>query len=248
MAVCDITLPILKPLKSPSQLGFTPGLFVKMANIMMTEKRAWALANDSILLVQFLDATAAFDRTLHPIILNNLYNGGVDDDQWRYFQLLHQNASSYIKWSGKISKEVINEDIGNKQGGYSSANEWKLYGNPMIADLELHGREEDLMAGSMTNTIAIADDVAPCATAVDPRDAIHRMQLLLNIVEDHGTQNHIEFGTDKYKLLICDRPGKLRKVEKLLQEEPSILTFYDKPVSLVEDFYVHIGVPQSPRN
>jgi hypothetical protein len=123
MAVCDITLPILKPLKSPSQLGFTPGLFVKMANIMMTEKRAWALANDSILLVQFLDATAAFDRTLHPIILNNLYNGGVDDDQWRYFQLLHQNASPYIKWSGKISKEVINEDIGNRQGGYSSADE-----------------------------------------------------------------------------------------------------------------------------
>ena len=248
MAVCDITLPILKPLKSPSQLGFTPGLFVKMANIMMTEKRAWAMANDSILLVQFLDATAAFDRTLHPIILNNLYNGGVDDDQWRYFQLLHQNASSYIKWSGKVSKKVINEDIGNRQGGYSSADEWKLYGNPMIEDLELHGRTEDLMAGAMTNVIAIADDVAPCVTAENPRDVIHRMQLLLDIVEDHGTQNHIEFGTDKCKLLISARPGKLRKVENLLQEEPGILTFYDKPVNLVEDSYVHIGVPQSHRN
>ena len=97
MAVCDLTLPILKPLKSPSQLGFTPGLFVKMANIMMTEKRAWAMAQDQILLVQFLDATAAFDRTLHPIILSNLYNSGIEDDQWKYFQLLHQNASTDIK-------------------------------------------------------------------------------------------------------------------------------------------------------
>ena len=40
MAVCDLSLPILKPIKASSQLGFTPGLFVKMANIMVTEKRA----------------------------------------------------------------------------------------------------------------------------------------------------------------------------------------------------------------
>ena len=99
MTVCDITLPIHKILKSTSQLVFTPGLFVKMANIMMTEKRAWTLANGSVLLVQFLDATAAFDRTLHPIILNNLYNGGVGDDQWSYFQLLHKNASLHqMEW------------------------------------------------------------------------------------------------------------------------------------------------------
>ena len=38
MAVCDLALPILKPLKPSSQLGFTPGLFVKLANIMVSEK------------------------------------------------------------------------------------------------------------------------------------------------------------------------------------------------------------------
>ena len=72
MDVCDLTLPILKPLKSSSQLGFTPGLFVKMANIMVTEKRAFALFHDLILLTMFLDNTAAFDKTLHPIILSHL--------------------------------------------------------------------------------------------------------------------------------------------------------------------------------
>ena len=105
MAVCDLTLPILRPVKSPAQLGFTPGLFVKLANILVTEKRAWALAHDQILLIQFLDATAAFDRTLHPVILSHLYNEGVEDDQWRYFQLLHENATSHIKWNGKISEK-----------------------------------------------------------------------------------------------------------------------------------------------
>ena len=43
MAVCDVALPILRPLKPPSQLGFTPGLFVKLANILVTEKRAMAV-------------------------------------------------------------------------------------------------------------------------------------------------------------------------------------------------------------
>ena len=62
------------------------------------------------------------------------------------------------------------------------------------------------------------------------------MQLLLNIADDHGTQNHIQFGTDKCKLLICARPGNIRAVETLLKEEPGILTFFDQPVNLVDDF------------
>ena len=41
MAVCDLALPILRPLKPLSQLGFTPGLFVKLANIIVTEKGPW---------------------------------------------------------------------------------------------------------------------------------------------------------------------------------------------------------------
>ena len=146
------------------------------------------------MLIQFLDATAAFDRTLHPVILSHLYNEGVEDDQWRYFELLHENATSHIKWNGKISENVINEAIGNRQGGYSSADEWKLYGNPMIAELEEHGVKEDIISGAVTNVIAVADDVAPCATADTPREVLHRMQTLLNVVEVHGIQNHIEFG------------------------------------------------------
>ena len=248
MAVCDLTLPILRPLKSPSQLGFTPGLFVKMANIMVTEKRAWALFHDLILLIQFLDNTAAFDKTLHPIILSHLYHDGVEDDQWAYFDLLHRNATTHIKWNGRTSTEVIQEAIGNRQGGYSSADEWKVYGNPMLKDLEANTVADDFIANSATNVIAVADDVAPCAVADNARDAIHRMQLLLNIVEAHGVQNHMEFGKEKCELLIAARPGKLREVEALLENEPEILTFYDYPVKQVEKSYTHIGVPQSTRN
>ena len=34
-----------------------------------------------------------------------------------------------------------------------------------------------------TSVIAIADDVAPCESAYTPREAVHNMQLVLNIVD-----------------------------------------------------------------
>ena len=118
----------------------------------------------------------------------------------------------------------------------------------MLKDLEANTVADDFLANSVTNVIAVADDVAPCAIAHDARDVLHRMQILLNIVQTHGVQNHMEFGKDKCKLLITARPGKLREVQILLENEPEILTFYDFPVKQVEESYTHIGVPQAPRN
>ena len=118
----------------------------------------------------------------------------------------------------------------------------------MIKDLERHGDEKDIIAGTITNVIAVADDVAPCAVGDQPRDVLHRMQILLNVVEVHGIQSHMEFGKAKCELLICARPSKLRAVEELLRDEPGILTFFDYPVNQVKDSYTHIGVPQSPRH
>ena len=39
MAVCDLAVPILRPLKPKSQLVFTAQLAVKLANVLVTEKR-----------------------------------------------------------------------------------------------------------------------------------------------------------------------------------------------------------------
>ena len=158
---------------------------------MVSEKRAWAVAHNPTLLIQFLDATAVFDRTSHPVILSHLFNEGVEDDQWMYFDILHGNATIHIKWNGRISTEVI-------QGGYSSA----------IKEIEDNA---DFIAGAVPNVILVADDVVPCAVVETPREAFHRMQILLNIVEVHGTQNHMEVGKDK-----CERAvnSLLHKVEQ----------------------------------
>ena len=103
------------------------------------------------------------------------------------------------------------------------------------------------MAGHPTSVVALADDLAPTVMDSSTRDVLHKMQLLLNIVESHGNQLHMEFGENKCKLLITARSKKLKEVENLLSEEPNLLTFYGKPVALVEEPYIHIGVPQAPR-
>ena len=64
-----------------------------------------------------------------------------------------------------------------------------------MENVKAHCREEDFIADGPTN--AIADNVAPCAMAENQRKVVHRMQLLLNIVEVHGIQSHMEIGRDK---------------------------------------------------
>ena len=248
MAVCELTFPILRPLKPASQLGFTEGLFVKLANVIVSEKRAFAMYHNVIVLHQFLDNVAAFDKCEHPIMLSQLYHAGAEDDQFEYFSKMHSNAETHIKWNGLISETTIAELLGTRQGGKSASEEFKNYNNEMVRELEQACPDTDIMAGHPTSVVALADDCAPSVTDPEPREVLHKMQLLLNIVECHGKQLHMEFGVSKCKLLITARPKKLKQVEELLSSEPGILKFYDKPVSIVEQSYVHIGVPQAPRH
>ena len=76
-----------------------------------------------------------------------------------------------------------------------------------------------------TNCVTVADDVVPTVTGDTGREAVHKLQLLLNIVEAHGEQLYMTFGVDKCKLLISGRPRKIQALEALLQAEPELLTF-----------------------
>ena len=54
-----------------------------------------------------------------------------------------------------------------------------------------------MMAGHPTSVVALADDIAPTATDSAPREVLHKMQILLNIVEIHGSQLHMKFDVSK---------------------------------------------------
>ena len=117
----------------------------------------------------------------------------------------------------------------------------------MIKDLENACTESDMVSNLPTNCVTVADDVASTVTGDSPREALHKLQTLVNIVEAHGEQLYMSFGVDKCKLLISGRQRRIKEVEDLLKQEPNLLTFFGNPVAVVEDYYVHIGVPQATR-
>ena len=203
--------------------------------------------NNLIILHQFLDATAAFDKCLQEIILREIYLSGVDSDAWNVIEQMHKKAEKVIKWQGLTSEEKMQETRGTRQGGHLSADEFKIYVNNMLIDLE-GACGEDRLAGLPASVVGLADDTAPTSSGRTAREAVHNLQPLLFIVQQHGVHLHLQFGVDKCKLLITAKPHKLKSVENLLKSEPNILTFFDSPVSLVEEFYVHLGVPQAPRH
>ena len=90
-------------------------MFVKMANILVSEKRGHGLYHNMIVLIQFLDATAAFDKCLQEIILRDLYLAGVEGDAWDFIYNMHKNARKVIKWQGVKSEELITESSGSRQ-------------------------------------------------------------------------------------------------------------------------------------
>ena len=97
-----------------------------------------------------------------------MYDGKIEDDIWLYLQQMHSNSTTYVKWNGKVTEEFILEGKGNRQGGISSADEWKVYNNDMIKSIEDACTESDFVANIRTNCVAVADDVAPTVTG-DPQ-------------------------------------------------------------------------------
>ena len=126
---------------------------------------------------------------------------------------------------------MFNEGVGVRQGGMAAPDEYKIYNNPNLLTLEsLAG--EDVMAGHPTSIICVADDETASTQDAEPRIAISNMQVLLYAIESHGTQHHIGYGVAKCGLLVTARPSKMKNTLKILEEEPGILTFFDKPVSV----------------
>ena len=82
----------------------------------------------------------------------------------------------------------------------------------MIKQFEYAATPLYRISGVSTSCVAVADDVAPCVTADQPREALHQMQNLISIVEDQGTQLPKKFGKEKCKLLISGRSPTIKKV------------------------------------
>lgn len=164
-------------------------------------------------------------------------------------------------WKGQRS-DLSDEQQGVRQGGSVAPVERKSYSGSLISTLEDLDNNKTLVTSQNdipsthhataqkypTSVVAVADDKAPSSSDINPRKAISQLQVLLYAAEEEGKQLHIDFGADKYHLLVTAKPGKLKETFNILEPEPGVLTFYSQPVNVIQpgDHYIHLGVPQAP--
>ena len=93
-----------------------------------------------------------------------MFNGHIEDDIWIYFEQMHKNSTTHMKWNGLLSIDTIDEKKGNRQGGLASGDEWKIYNNEMIHQLEEAATPFDKISGISTSCVAVPDNLAPCVS------------------------------------------------------------------------------------
>ena len=144
--------------QNPLQRGFSGGVAPIQASLLVQLAISEAQANGTPLYVAYLDAKAAFDVVWIQSLLRRLHTAGVEGSLWKMFQSLHTHASSRVKWAGGISKP-FNILQGVRQGGVTSAPEYKQFINPLLDILSISG------LGAHIGTVSVvaptcADDVA----------------------------------------------------------------------------------------
>ena len=132
----DIELNLRSDNQSEMQFGFTPGLSPNMAALIVSEVCAETSARKP-LFITTLDSQKAFDVVNRKILLDKLYNLGMELEIWNLIYKMHDGLSATVKWQGRKSGSFSVEQ-GVRQGGVLSTHLYKVYINELLLDLERH--------------------------------------------------------------------------------------------------------------
>ena len=110
----------LNPDQSCQQFGFTEGLSLIMAGLLVSEAKAEAQhMGTKGLYLATLDSQKAFDVVHHTILFDKLSAKGVHKDIWLIAKNLYQGLSSKVKWINGCSDSFPIQN-GVRQGGILS--------------------------------------------------------------------------------------------------------------------------------
>ena len=123
--------------QSDLQYGFTKGLTPTMASLILSEAEADAKMRKQPLYIATLDTQKAFDVVDHTILLNKLYEEGINQKIWLIVRELYSGLTAKIKW-----KSVLGDSFkvfqGVRQGGVISTRFYKVYVNGFMIELRMN--------------------------------------------------------------------------------------------------------------
>ena len=189
-----VLLPKLDPYfkQSPMQFGFTTGVPILLAALLVSEAKAETqLQSLAPLLMVTIDSQKAFDVVSHVILLDKLYEADIHPKLWKVIDNMYTGMSSKVKWSNGIS-DTFTIQQGVRQGGILSPLLYKIYNNNLLQ--ELHNSR---LGFSIGNTYigcpTCADDIALLSS--NPIE----LQCMLSTVQRHSRNDRVTIHPTKTK-------------------------------------------------
>ena len=202
---------------------------------MLTEVIAESKDNKEPVFIQFLDARKAFDVVWHDGMLCSLHDQGITGPLWSLHSSLYDGIKSCVKWKGKISNDVIEDEQGLRQGGLTSADSFKTKENPLLNNIE---SSNDAYHIGATNVGAptCADDIALCSRTLTGAKVLNELA-----VRDSCNQRY-SYSSSKSKVMIAN-PNTVSKT----QLEMFPIHLLEEELNQTEN-EVHLGLHRNPKD
>ncbi len=189
---------------TPAQLGFVPGNRTSDAHIIIHNLvRKQCHNNGGRLYSCFIDFSKAFDTIPRDTLLKKLLDFGIDGHFFNVIKNIYTNDKICIKHDDKIT-DTIEVNLGVKQGCILSP----LLFNIFLADLP-HLLDNDVQSTNPKlqhpSSLFWADDIVLFS---ESEEGLRKMLLT---IEKYCKENELTLNTDKTKIMIFNKTGRLMR-------------------------------------
>ena len=193
-----------KKLLSDTQLGFVSGNRTSDAHIIINNLvRKYCHKNGSKIFSCFVDFSMAFDTIPRDILFTKLRNCGITGRFFNIIKDIYQKDESCIKLGNQYTT-AFQINLGVRQGCVLSP----LLFNIFMADL---ARKLQMAEGKVkvndteVSSIFWADDIILLS------ESENGLRNMIKILEEYSNENKLRVNTDKTKVMIFNKTGRLMK-------------------------------------
>ena len=166
----------------------------ELAALLLTEVTQFTLFTaKKPLYVLFLDARAAFDRTLNKILIRNFFFAGTDDQRLLYIDNRLKNRYTYCEFKNEIMGPIM-DTRGLEQGGIFSSDAYKIYNNEQTESSQQSYLGAPIYEDCIS-CVSLADDAALVSTS------LVNLRNLLYLTENYCKKNDVELVPSKTNLM-----------------------------------------------
>lgn len=179
--------------QSALQKGFTKGQMPLITALILTELILEANKTKSCLYVALMDAKKAFDVLWHTGLLRQMFNFGIEGNNWLFFEEWYKNVTSKIKWNGSLSRP-IQEQQGVRQGGVWSPSAYKIFIDRLL-ELFQTNQLGAYIGSTYCGIPTVADDVTLISNCQ------FELQTMLDVQADYANKQRYLLSEQKSTIL-----------------------------------------------